>query len=431
MKKNYTLLALCMLMSGLMVFSQTTVTLKVDDSANKDKTAIKFKGQFNDWADVDAYDDGTNGDAVAGDNIWSLAIQVANDGTYEWGSTDQDGAWLTPGVPNYTFTVDSGEVTGQTTITIEPFGTMHPVKFTVVDDTKTETEIKIKGSMFGWADRLMYDDGTNGDETAGDNIWTLEVEVEEGSWEWGIENQCGWKLVGSNRNFTLNSDGSTTGDISYTIPGRDGAAVMVTFRVDMSDEIPSADGIFVSGNFMDNIADETYCNWAKTELKLVGEGDIFEIKLPIYKGSYQWKFFNGNCGDDGCQENGDFGTSGCGSDNGLGGWNRDVTISGDTVLPLYMYNSCDLSTASISKVNNAFHFNVYPNPAINNATISFLNTKNSLTTVSLLDLQGRTITSNEDRASNITLNWGNIQSGVYLIQVYNENGSSFKKIIIE
>jgi hypothetical protein len=182
---------------------------------------------------------------------------------------------------------------------------------------------------------------------------------------------------------------------------------------------------------MDNIADENYCNWAKTDLKLEGEGDIFEIKLPIFKGTYQWKFFNGNCGDDGCQENGDFGAGGCGSDNGLGGWNRDVTISGDTVLPLYMYNSCDLSTASISKVNNAFHFNVYPNPARSNATISFVNIKNSLTTVSLLDLQGRVITSNEDRSNRINLNWGNIQSGVYLIQVYNENGSSFKKIIIE
>lgn len=432
MKRNYTILLALLMLVGMVGYAQTTAILKVDDSANKDKTAIRFKGEFNGWADVDAYDDGTNGDDVAGDNIWTLAIDNVADGTYEWGATDQDGAWLTPGVPNYTFTVSGTDVTGQTVITLEAYGSMHPVKFTVVDETKNETALRLKGSMFGWADRMMYDDGTNGDDVAGDNIWTLVADVEEGSWEWGIENDCGWKLVGPNRQFTLNSDGTTSGDVSYTIPGGSGTPAKVTFRVDMSDEIPSASGIFVSGNFMDNIDGASYCNWAKDVLKLEGTDDIFTITLDIMPGSYNWKFFNGDCGDDGCQEDGDFGAGGCGSDNGLGGWNRDVVISGDTVLPLYMFNSCDLSTASTNRVKSALAFNLYPNPATSSTVVKFNNERSLNTTVNLMDLQGRIINSEITNANEATVNLSGIQTGVYLIQVSTENGaSSTKKLIVQ
>jgi hypothetical protein len=192
MIKNYLTILAFSASAGL--YAQADVTLKVDDRNNKTKTAIKFKGQFNSWADVSAYDDGTNGDATANDNIWSLKVAGVADGTYEWGATDQDGAWLTPGVPNYKFTVASGAVSGETEIVIPKTKPMHPVVFTVRDLAKKETGVKLKGAMFGWSSKDMFDDGTNGDTTKGDNVWTLKTDVEEGSFEWGIENQwrCFW-----------------------------------------------------------------------------------------------------------------------------------------------------------------------------------------------------------------------------------------------
>ena len=105
------------LLSFAALQAQTDVVLTVDDTNNKTKTGIKFKGQFNSWTEVSAFDDGTNGDATAGDKIWSLKVSAA-DGTYEWGAVDQDGAWLTPGVPNSTFTVSGSSVTGTTSIVI-------------------------------------------------------------------------------------------------------------------------------------------------------------------------------------------------------------------------------------------------------------------------------------------------------------------------
>lgn len=430
MKKVYLALFVCV--GALVSNAQTKVLLKVNDSNNKNKTAIKFKGQFNSWADVSAYDDGTNGDVTANDNIWSLEI-TASDGTYEWGATDQDNAWLTPGVPNYTFTVAGSTVTGQTEIVIPKSNPTHPVTFTVIDLSKKETTIKLKGAMFGWNSKDMYDDGTNGDATAGDNTWTLKTDVEEGTFEWGIENQCGWKLVGSNKKFTLDNTGSTTGDISYSIPGLSGSPIKVTFRVDMGNEIVSSNGLYLAGDFMDRISNMGLCNWTKDTLLLMdaNKDDIYDITVMMYAGAYSWKFFNGDKGDE-SGETGDFKAGGCGSDNGLGGYNRNIDLSGrttDTILPVFVYNSCEtVSTASIAGISKS-GFSVYPNPAHGAATVSFEKAANY--NVSLIELNGRVVSTISVKGEN-SVYFNNLNKGIYLIQVTDEDGNTaYSKLISE
>lgn len=432
MKKIYLAFAVCF---GAMVSqAQTKVVLKVDDSANKNKTGIKFKGAYDSWNEVSGYDDGTNGDAVSGDNIWSLEI-TANDGTYEWGAVDQANAWLTSGVPNYTFTVSGTTITGKTEIVIPKFNPMHPVTFTINDLSKKETSLKLKGSMFGWNTMDLYDDGTNGDATAGDNIWSLKTDVEEGSWEWGFENACGWKLVGSNKKFTVAAGGAVTGDITYSIPALTGTPIKVTFKVDMSNEIVNVNGLYVSGDFLDRISTMAICNWTKDTLMLTdaNKDDVYEITVSMYAGAHKWKFYNGRGGDpDG--ESFDFKTAGCGSDNGLGGWNRDLDFTGrttDTILPTFTYNSCaSKSTGSVKGLNkNAY--SVYPNPAQGTTTVRFANASQAHT-VSLLDLNGRIITNETttNGTSEIVLN--NISKGIYLIQIKDAEGrTAFSKLISE
>lgn len=434
MKKIYTS-ALAIVMGAIAIQAQTNVTLKVDDSANKDKTAIKFKGQFNSWTDVQAYDDGTNGDAVAGDNIWSLEIQNIADGTYEWGATDQNDAWLTPDVPNYTFTIASGNVTGKTEIVIAASKPKHKVKFTVVDASEVESMIKLRGSMFGWdGGREMYDDGTNGDDVANDHTFTLEADVEEGTWQWGIENPCGWKLEGSNKEFTVAVGGAVSGDVSYTIPAITGSAYNVTFRVDMSSQIVSSSGVYVSGDFMSKVDGKTLCNWSKDTLMLETQGnDIYTITVPVYAGSYKWKFFNGDCGDDGCQENADFKAGGCGSDNGLGGFNRDVdlsNLSGDTILPIYVYNSCDITpeTNSINAIRN-LNFRIYPNPAAQYVNVELENGK--VGTAILTDISGRMMGQVELNNGFGTINTAELSRGIYWISIYGQGFKSTHKLFVE
>ncbi len=108
------------------------VTFLVNDGnyANSFKlTDVKFKGQMSSWSDFQAYDDGTNGDAVAGDGIWTAVYELST-GTYEWGATDK-GNWIIKG-PNLKATLNSdGTVTGDTVWNIPALGDLINVTFSV------------------------------------------------------------------------------------------------------------------------------------------------------------------------------------------------------------------------------------------------------------------------------------------------------------
>ena len=65
------------------------------------------------------------------------------------------------------------------------------VVLTVVDDGNGFQDVEFKGVFSGWALVQGYDDGTNGDETSGDGVWTAVIDSVLGpaSYEWGaIEN---------------------------------------------------------------------------------------------------------------------------------------------------------------------------------------------------------------------------------------------------
>lgn len=432
MIKNY--LTICALAAATGLSAQTDVTLKVNDQNNKNKTAIKVKGAFNGWAEVSAYDDGTNGDATANDNIWSVKFTGVADGTYEWGAVDQAGGWLLSGRPNAKFTVAGASVTGETEFVIPKAKPTHPVTFTISDLAKKETQVSLKGSMFSWSAKPMFDDGTNGDAKAGDNIWTLKENIEEGNWEWGIENQCGWKLVGPNKKYTVNTDGTTTGDISYSIPAQT-TPINVTFRVWMGDVIVNAAGLYVAGDFMDAISGKSLCNWTKDTLRMTdaNKDDVYELQSAFSPGSYQFKFFNGRGGDqDG--EKGDFKTGGCGNDNGLGGFNRTINLSGltkDTVLVIFKYDSCATYKAAMSSVkkNTKVVSAMYPNPASSNANILFAD-KSASHSVEVLDLAGKLVAAYNFVEGTATGIISKPTSGTFLVRVNSSNGQSSSSLII-
>ena len=115
----------------------SSVTLTLVDEANGFQD-IRFKGTMTNWAVVQGYDDGTNGDETAGDMIWTAVFDsVVGPNSYEWGAIDTDngngtscevcdgsdgyGTWLLSliGEPNQEFTIEEdGSVTGSTSITM-------------------------------------------------------------------------------------------------------------------------------------------------------------------------------------------------------------------------------------------------------------------------------------------------------------------------
>ncbi|MFN4300284.1 MAG: hypothetical protein ACK4EX_11235 [Thermaurantimonas sp.] len=102
----------------------------------------------------------------------------------------------------------------------------------------------------------------------------------------------------------------------------------VTFRVDMSQQTVSSAGVHIAGSFQ---------NWnpATSQMSAVGSG-VYSFSTQIAQGTaIQYKFINGNtwAGEEQVP-------SACGVSNGFGGFNRSLTVTQDTVLPIVCFSSC-------------------------------------------------------------------------------------------
>jgi len=255
---------------------------------------IKFKGQMSSWALFNGFDDGTNGDATADDHIWTAQYPIIADGTYSWGAIEDDGTewgqWLLAGFPNAELTVAGLDVTGATNFTLAPdsLETAGSVVFTVHDSNGdyVDGDLRWKGTPTGWSLVQMYDDGTNGDDVAGDSTWTCIVPVEAGEHGWGAVNWDGstngeWLIHpdhGGNPTFWLDADLVTIhGERDYVIPERlfQNITRSVLFQVDMTEWLDedgstgyrvfnvATDEMQVRGSF-NNWGDCTECTMTRT-----------------------------------------------------------------------------------------------------------------------------------------------------------------------
>ena len=114
-----------------------------------------------------------------GNAVWDAAEwNIDNDGGAGDGAVDAPGGY------------DPGAWIGAST---QPTGT--DITFTVTDDTESYVDIEIKGTPTDWPAVQMYDDGTSGDATAGDHVWTVVLNVEDGDHEWGAIENDGLSLI--------------------------------------------------------------------------------------------------------------------------------------------------------------------------------------------------------------------------------------------
>ncbi|HUM13010.1 MAG TPA: choice-of-anchor X domain-containing protein [Myxococcaceae bacterium] len=186
------------------------VNFTVDDTANKlwKSSELEWKGAMlydsttrkatydSTWAGPWAklYDDGpwTAGGhepagAVAGDHKLGVTVFVAPPATgsqsYEYGLRDAtnpdpvNGGWVWVG-NNGSFTVAAGATAAITAagLTFPAHGTTD-MKLTIdknnlATGTWDTTRVAVKGSAWGWSEVTLVDDGTKGDATAGDGIYT-------------------------------------------------------------------------------------------------------------------------------------------------------------------------------------------------------------------------------------------------------------------
>lgn len=197
------------------------VNFSVNDTANKVFTAgqLKWKGSMlfdaatrkitydSTWSGGTAlagfatlYDDGPwdqdppghepHG-AVAGDHIWGVTVFATPPATgsqgYEYGCIDVlyetafGNGWIWVG-SNGTFNVAAGATApiNATALTLPAFGTTdlqltldtHNLDPATTWDTSV---VQVKGSAWAWGNITLADDGTKGDATAGDGIYTFQL----------------------------------------------------------------------------------------------------------------------------------------------------------------------------------------------------------------------------------------------------------------
>jgi hypothetical protein len=135
-----------------------------------------------------------------------------------------------------------------------------PVTF-IIDDSanKTATDFKLRGSWntesgaydatwSGGADHTsLYDDGTNGDATAGDHIWSVLVNLipdASVTWKWGFMQDGKWGVVGPDREFTLTD--ATAKTETYVIPLKVGVNDIKSAKTVVRTEYYSIQGVKLS-----------------------------------------------------------------------------------------------------------------------------------------------------------------------------------------
>jgi hypothetical protein len=444
----------------LSIRAQHTVIFQVDLGLAVPSDTVSIAGDFQlaagfpeDWMP------GTTTLADAnGDSIYELtAILPADTFQYKFvnGTTWGDAE----GVPSACAISGNRQVivTGDMTIPLICFGMCDPCP-TNIDSANVTFRVDMTNETVGDTVSIAGDfqmaAGFSGDWSPGstvlddlnsDNIYELTVRLPEGTYQFKFINGVDWGFdepvpsgcaVSNNRELVVAGTDDIVLDVVCFGTCVENCPVLlppveVTFHIDMIDEIVNVDGIFVSGSFQTPA-------WIKDTLLMSDpESDgVYTFTASIVPGEYQFKFFNGDGGDpEG--ETADFVTLGCGVDNGIGGANRLLNITGlttDTVLYEYIYNACEERMVGINDMeNDELFFTISPNPFRDFMTIHFSTLKNDVRSIRIFDVIGKEVFRKEDVfEKSMRISVEPFSSGVYFVQVFDDRGANFtKKIIAE
>ena len=260
--------------------------------------------------------------------------------------------------------------------------------------------------------------------SAGSTIYTITIALDSGEVEYKFRKFTGsnlkWEGL-ANRKFMLKKD-TVLGIVCFDevtactpVP----APANVRFMVDLSNEIPNANGdIFVMGNF-------TEPNWQGGAIKLTpvaGQIGLYETTFLMCPGTFYFKFSNGPVSNDANGESfPDTLQRGCTVPSGVGGFNRVYTRPDATAKEVgFVFNSCVQVSVGINNSLNANNIKLYPNPTESNAIIAFNDLAKNHTVV-VTDITGRIIdTYSNVTEKQMTINSNNYTTGLYFVQISNE-----------
>jgi hypothetical protein len=310
-----------------------------------------------------------------------------------------------------------------------------------------EPMVTIAGDFQGDVPGAGWSDWTPGitalSDSNNDSIYTLTVRLPAGTYAYKYINGTAWgqdESVPSGCAVNNNRELVVSGTAPIVIPVHCFAscasacvaplpAVNVTFRVNMTNEIVAATGVFVAGSFQNPA-------WVKDTLQMLdGNSDqIYEFTASIVPNEYQFKYYNGNTGDP-VGESADFLAGGCGASNGIGGFNRVLNIAGrltDTILPIWEFNSCTQTLAGVDdQVGTSF--SVYPNPFSTSTVIELNRWERTAYDLRVISVTGQVMIDRKGiRTSRTEISREGLQSGMYFVELRDAKGASTtQKIIVQ
>jgi hypothetical protein len=233
------------------------------------------------------------------------------------------------------------------------------------------------------------------------------------------ESRVGYNF-NDNRWLYVDSLADDTTDIAAIMFAMNAPAgkILVRYLVDMQMQSSiSGDGVHLAGDFQ---------GWDASKVIMYSFGsNIYEIISYHDAGTVEYKFYNGNTG-----AASEIIQGACASGNG----NRSLQVSADIVLDAVCYSGCAAcNTAGLNELNNHAGFSMYPNPALNESSISFVKSAGSKV-VTMYEMNGRIVSEVlSENESKIVLPLNSLNQGIYIVAVkFNEtNEVQQSKLIID
>ena len=295
------------------------------------------------------------------------------------------------------------------------------------NETVSADGVHVAGDLNGWSttDNQLTDQGGG--------IYMTTVSLDPGrdiqykylnGNAWGTEESApaNCTVGGNNRIFTV----PATSDTLDLVPFNGCPDVVekrqVTFRVDMTNETPSGDGVHVAGNFV---------GWDPGVAMMTDMGDgIYEYQADVLASilTVQYKYVNGNAWGneesipDGCK-NGDS--------------NRFAPVSGATnTLPTYVFGTCDTVASATNSIDGdlaAMVENLWVDQESRTLHVGFaLGIRPEGFRV--MDLQGRVLNRGDfpvgGTRSGLEIGMTCLPDGVYLLQVVTSEGLISKRFLL-
>jgi len=350
MKKLYLSMIAALISAGL---NAADVTFNVDMngqtvSANGVHVAGSFQseaGFAGDW------DPATTALTDNGNGVWSVTLTIPA-GYYEYKFVNGS-SWGNDETPGTACNVNGNRAvsvgTANLSVATTAFGQCASGGSTVVFQVSMKNQSFINPNGIHVAGSFQAAAGASGDwkpdetrlyDMDGDSIYKYAATLPSASYEYKFLNGNQWgddetvpAACASNNNRPFTNDAAK----SLVLPavGFGACPPGVIFRVDMSDETVSANGVHIAGGFQ---------GWdpAATAMTDIDADKVYEATIQMAPGTYEYKFINGNDWPDAETVPAQCATNG----------NRTISVTGGTVAPIVKFGKCrPVLTLSIDMSN--------------------------------------------------------------------------------